>query len=53
MYNIISFVIVVLLSPLWVPLGIYIALTYHWEDTVPSQDVLENPTRKRKEKLNS
>ena len=38
MYNIISFLIVALLSPLWIPLGIYIGLTYHWEDTVPSQE---------------
>ena len=41
MYSAISFLIVVLLSPIWIPLGIYIGLMYHWEDTVPSQEDLE------------
>ena len=37
MYKLLSIGITILLAPLWVPLGIYIGLTYHWEDTVPKE----------------
>jgi len=40
MYRIISAIIMVLTSPIWIPLGIYIGLMYHWEDTVPSDEDL-------------
>jgi hypothetical protein len=39
-YRAVSLVIMVLTAPLWVPLAIYIGLTYHWEDTVPSDEDL-------------
>jgi len=42
MYSLISLVIVVLTSPIWVPLGLYIGLTYHWTDTVPKDEDYEN-----------
>jgi hypothetical protein len=41
MYKAISFIIMVLTAPIWIPLAIYIGLTYHWEDTVPSQEDLD------------
>ena len=41
MYSIISFIVAVILAPIWIPLGLYIGLTYHWEDTVPSEEDLD------------
>ena len=41
MYSFIAFVLTVLLAPLWIPLGLYIGLTYRWEDTVPSEEDLD------------
>ncbi len=40
MYSAISFILMVLTAPLWVPLAVYIGLTYSWEDTVPSDEDL-------------
>ena len=41
MYSIIGWIIAILLAPLWIPLGLYAGLTYHWEDTVPSEEDLD------------
>jgi hypothetical protein len=41
MYKLLSFIIMIILAPLWIPLAIYIGLTYHWEDTVPTQEDLD------------
>ncbi len=41
MYSFIAFIITVVLSPILIPLGLYIGLTYHWEDTVPSEEDLD------------
>ena len=41
MYNLIAWVLTVLTAPIWVPLGLYIGLMSHWEDTVPSQEDLD------------
>ena len=41
MYSIIGLLIVIVLSPILIPLGLYIGLTYHWEDTVPSEEDLD------------
>jgi uncharacterized membrane protein len=37
MYKLLSIGITILLLPILIPLGIYIGLTYHWEDTVPKE----------------
>jgi len=37
-YRILSIAIAVLLLPVWLPIAIYIGLTYHWTDTVPKED---------------
>ena len=39
-YGILAVAATVCLAPIWVPLGIYIGLTYHWEDTVPATEDL-------------
>ncbi len=41
MYNLIAIVITALLSPILIPLGLYIGLKYHWTDTVPSEEDLD------------
>ena len=41
LYSILALILTVLTAPIWVPLGIYMGLTYHWEDTVPSDDDLQ------------
>jgi hypothetical protein len=38
--RIISYAAVIILSPILVPLAFYIALTYSWEDTVPTEEDL-------------
>jgi len=38
--NILSYALVIILSPILVPLAFYIALTYSWEDTVPAEEDL-------------
>ena len=40
-YSLLSLVLTILTAPIWVPLGLYIGLTYHWEDTVPSDEDLD------------
>lgn len=40
MYRLMAIVLGVITAPIWVPLGLYIGLTYHWEDTVPSDEDL-------------
>ena len=37
-YEAISVVFMILTAPIWVPLGLYVGLTYHWEDTVPKEE---------------
>ena len=37
MNKLLSIGITILLLPIIIPLGIYIGLTYHWEDTVPKE----------------
>ena len=39
-YGLLATALTVVTAPLWIPLGLYIGLTYHWEDTVPSDDDL-------------
>lgn len=38
MYRVLAVMIAVVTAPLWIPLAVYIALTYHWTDTVPAED---------------
>ena len=40
-YSILAVILTVLTAPIWVPLGIYIGLTYHWTDTVPKEEDYE------------
>jgi hypothetical protein len=40
-YTLTSWVFMILLSPIIIPLGIYIGLTYHWTDTVPKDEDLQ------------
>ena len=35
-YGILAVAATACLAPIWMPLTLYIALTYSWEDTVPS-----------------
>ena len=37
-YSLVSVAFMVVTAPLWIPLAIYIGLTYHWEDTVPKEE---------------
>ena len=39
-YGILAVAVTVCLAPIWIPLGIYIGLTYTWEDTVPATEDL-------------
>ena len=41
MYNLIALILVIVTAPIWIPLGLYIGLTYHWEQTVPSDEDLD------------
>jgi len=41
MYSLIGWIVVIVLSPILVPLGLYAGLTYHWTDTVPSDEALD------------
>ena len=41
LYSILALILTVLTAPIWVPLGIYMGLTYHWEDTVPREEDYE------------
>ena len=41
MYSLIGWIVVIALAPILVPLGLYIGLTYHWTDTVPSDEDLD------------
>ena len=38
MYRVLAVMFAVVTAPLWVPLAVYIAITYNWTDTVPSED---------------
>jgi len=40
-YTLTSWIFMILLLPIIVPLGLYIGLTYHWEDTVPKDEDLK------------
>jgi len=40
-YGALAWILVLPFLPLIVLLGLYIGLTYHWEDTVPSQEDLD------------
>ena len=35
LYGILAVAATFCLAPIWIPLALYIALTYSWEDTVP------------------
>ena len=35
MYNILSTILTILLIPLWLPVVIWLAISYNWKDTVP------------------
>ncbi len=37
MYGLIAWIVMILLSPILIPLGLFIGFTYSWEDTVPSE----------------
>ena len=39
-YRILAVAATVCLAPIWIPLALYIALTYSWEDTVPATEDL-------------
>ena len=39
-YGILAVAATVCLAPIWIPLALYIALTYSWEDTVPATEDL-------------
>jgi len=41
MYKLIAIVITALLSPIIIPIVIYIGLRYRWEDTVPTSEDLD------------
>ena len=41
MYSLIAWILVIVTAPIWIPLGLYIGLTYHWTDTVPSDEALD------------
>ena len=38
MYRVLAGAITLVTAPLWVPIAVYIAITYHWTDTVPEDD---------------
>ena len=40
MYRLTAWIFMILTAPIWIPLGLYIGLTYSWEDTVPSDEDL-------------
>ena len=40
LYEILAVAATVCLAPIWIPLALYIALTYSWEDTVPATEDL-------------
>ena len=40
LYGILAVAATVCLAPIWIPLALYIALTYSWEDTVPATEDL-------------
>ena len=37
-YSVLSWAFMIITAPLWIPLAIYIGMTYHWEDTVPKEE---------------
>ena len=37
-YRAVSWVLTILMAPLWIPLVLYIAVTYHWTDTIPKEE---------------
>ena len=41
MYGAIAWILTILTAPIWIPLGIYIGLKYHWTDTVPKEEDYE------------
>jgi len=40
MYGLLAIILTIVTAPLWIPLAVYIALTYHWTDTVPKEEDL-------------
>ncbi len=38
MYRVLAVMIAFVTAPLWIPMAVYIAMTYHWTDTVPMED---------------
>lgn len=50
-YDLGATALAVVTAPLWIPLGLYIGLTYHWEDTVPSDDDLNYGSDAHKEEI--
>jgi hypothetical protein len=40
MYRLLAVMFAFVTAPLWIPLAVYIALTFHWTDTVPKQEDL-------------
>ena len=40
MYHILAVALTIITAPLWMPLAMYIAVTYDWTDTVPKQEDL-------------
>ena len=36
MWSILTLAATICLAPIWMPLMLYVAITYSWEDTVPS-----------------
>ena len=46
MYSLIAWILAIVTAPIWIPLGLYIGLTYNWQDTVPSDEDLDYEPRK-------
>ena len=40
MYRILAVTLAFITAPLWLPLMLYIAVTYDWTDTIPKQEDL-------------
>jgi hypothetical protein len=38
LWSLVGIAVAIVTAPLWIPLGIYIGMTYHWEDTVPKEE---------------
>ena len=42
MYRILSWFLVIVTFPLWLPVVLYASLTAHWTDTVPSNEDIDD-----------